>query len=642
MKKALLTIFAISSFAITTAFSQSETLFTVGDTKVKKSEFEYIYKKNNFSNKADFSKKSLDDYLNLYVNFRLKVKEAMAQGLDTGSRFKEELTVYEKQLLESYVEKDVLDKLVKQEFERSKTDVQLSHIFFSNSNGDEQALEKANEAYAKLKAVAAFSEVAKTSDDKSTASQGGKVGWMNSYQMTYPQMEEIAYSLKTGAYAKPVKTQLGYHIIQLDATRPARPKIKAAIIKRFLPIADTSAAAFKQTEDSMKMAYAALKSGAAFEKIVERFSEDDASKSNKGELDWFGINTYAKIFEETAYALQDGEYSLPFKTKTAWYIVKRVQTAKPLTIETATPILKTKLPSLPIYQYEMDKFIQTISNKFSVQELTENINSFKSRITVLANTSPFKYRDTASTKPLLKIGNSTFTENDFGKKFQDIFYTVYPKPGAEKFDVLYKNTLQAFVIDYYKQYVKENNAEYKSLMDEYKNGIMIFALSENNIWNKASSDSVGLLAYYKEHQQDFNLKKRASVRTISAANSKQINTIYKLLLANPTISDDSLLTVMKSIGLTSAQLKLATADSTQKKWNINKESLSLPKYVGNSYTITQVYNLQAAKTRHLDECRGYVVAAYQESIEQKWLAELRLKYPVVINKAVLNAMVKKP
>ncbi|MCC6516428.1 MAG: peptidylprolyl isomerase, partial [Chitinophagales bacterium] len=125
MKKALLTIFAISSFAITTAFSQSETLFTVGDTKVKKSEFEYIYKKNNFSNKADFSKKSLDDYLNLYVNFRLKVKEAMAQGLDTGSRFKEELTVYEKQLLESYVEKDVLDKLVKQEFERSKTDVQL-------------------------------------------------------------------------------------------------------------------------------------------------------------------------------------------------------------------------------------------------------------------------------------------------------------------------------------------------------------------------------------------------------------------------------------------------------------------------------------------------------------------------------------
>ncbi len=638
MQKALL-LLCISCFSFSSLVSaQDDVLFSVGDTKVKKSEFEYIYKKNNFSNKADYSRKSLEDYLNLYVNFRLKVKEAVKQGLDTNDRFKEELNVYEKQLLDSYVEKDILEKLVKQEYERSKTDVNLSHIFFAAGSGNEaDALGKALEVSKNLKAGTSFEAAAKGSEDKQSAVNGGKVGWFNSYQMAFPELEDAAYKMKAGDISEPVKTRIGYHILKLNETRTARPKLKVAIIKRFFSITDTTEKGRKTVEDTIRLAYAKLKANEPFQNVVQQFSEDDFSKGNKGELDWFGINTYAKVFEETAYALKDGEFSAPFKTNTAWYIVKRLETAKPLNYEEAVPVLKSKLPNLPQYQYEMDKFIQKLNDKFSVKQVKENIPVLKQRLIELAQVAPFAYRDTSNASTLLQIGKKAYNENDFGKKIQEIFYTVYPKAGVDKYDALIKNVTQTFIVDYYKNDIQQNSAEYKSLMDEYRNGIMIFALSESNIWNRASEDSAGLLAYYNEHKQDFNLKKRAVVRTITADNAKQAASIYKILQANKTISDEALSEKIKGLGKSNSQV----LDVTKTKLNLSVESLDAPKLVGNKYQIVQVFNPMPEKARTFDECRGYVVAAYQEYLEKKWIEELKQKYPVSIDKEVFERLVKK-
>ena len=166
MPKALLLIIA-SLFLFTNIHAQDDVLFSVGETKVKKSEFESIYKKNNFNNKADYSRKSLDDYLNLYVNFRLKVQEALSQGLDKNDHFKEELATYERQLLDSYLDKEVADKLIKQEYERSKTDVNVSHIYVSFKDiNEKEAMVKMLGLQQKLKSGMAFEEVAKFSDDK--------------------------------------------------------------------------------------------------------------------------------------------------------------------------------------------------------------------------------------------------------------------------------------------------------------------------------------------------------------------------------------------------------------------------------------------------------------------------------------------
>lgn len=645
MRKCLLFSYFIFLFFPSVVHAQENTLFTIGNTKVEKSEFEYIYKKNNFSNKADFSKKSLEDYLDLYINFRLKVKEAIAQGLDTGARFKEELKTYERQLLDSYADKEILDKLIKQEYERSKTDINVSHIFFTvNDKGDteNEVLLKAKEVYKKLKAGAKFElEATQNSEDKQTAKKGGNVGWVNSFQLSYPELEEAAYSMKVGEISEPIRTRSGYHILKLNETRVAKPKIRVAIIKRFFPLGDSSASAMKAIEDTMQSVYTKLKNKIPFETLVQQYSEDDATKTNKGELGWFGINTYAKIFEDNAYALKDEEFSVPFKTKTAWYIIKRLETEKPVSYTESIPILKTKLLNSLQYQYEKDKFIHKIKDANNIKEITENYPAFKQRLIDLNEKGYFAYRDTSNAKPLLRTNTKIYTENDFGKKIQESFYNTNPQQGGDKFDALIKNTAQDLVIDFYKNKIKQDNLEYKALMNEYRNGIMIFALSELKVWNKASEDSIGLLAYYNNHKDNFNLKKRATVRVISASTEKQAKAIHKYLQLHPQISDDSLLIEIKKNGLSIADLNTQMVDETKTKLNITQASLSFPKLNGNKYEITQVYNLQPAKSRTFTECRGYVVAAYQEDIEKGWLQQLRQKYPVEINKIVLESMIRK-
>ena len=642
MQKNLLLTLTFFLFLSTIIVAQDNILFSVGDTKVNKSEFEYIYQKNNFNNKADYSRKSLDDYLNLYVNFRLKVKEALAQGLDKNDRFKEELASYEKQLLDSYIDKEIAEKLIKQEYERAKTDVNVSHIYISvNNNNEKEALAKAQQIQQQLKSGASFEELAKSSDDKQTAEKGGKLGWFNSFQMTLPEIEETAYAMKVGEVSGIVKTRLGYHILKLNETRTARPKLKAAIIKRFFPITDTSAKAKKAIEDTMQLAYAKLKANLSFEKAVEQFSDDDMTKNNKGQLEWFGINTYTKIFEETVYGLKDGEYSQPFKTATAWYIVKRLETAKPLSYEESVPVLKTKLQNAPQYQYQMDKYLDKLTEKLAAKSLTENYAAFKKRLTDLALATPFAYRDTTAAKTLLQIGSKKYDENDFGKKIQESFYTMFAKPGTDKYDELIKKAKQDLTLEYYKSDLKQNNTEYKALMDEYRNGIMIFSLSEKNIWNKASDDSVGLLAFYNQNKTDFNLKKRASVRTVYADDLKQANAIYKLINANKEITDEALTEKIKALGITTPRINTQVQSEGKATVNINAESVTKPAAIDNKIQITQVYNLQPPKVRTFDECRGYVVASYQEYLEKQWVESLKKKYPVSVNKDVFESMVKK-
>jgi peptidyl-prolyl cis-trans isomerase SurA len=645
MNRILLATFFILIFNLSNlAIAQDETLFTVGDTKVKKSEFEYIYKKNNFNNKADFSKKSLEDYLNLYINFRLKVKEAIAQGLDTTPIFKAELDKYQQQLLDSYLDKEVLQKLIKQEYERSQKDVNISHVFFKSNNENDIATAKlkCEAAAKKINEGIPFSELVSSSEDNKSKNHNGNLGWFNSYQIALPEIEEAVYALQTGQISAPVKTKLGYHIIRLNETRPARQMIKVAIIKQYFPLNDTSAITMKIVEDSMQAAYKKLMAKTPFENVVEQYSQDDESAANKGVLGWFGINKYASVFEDAAYALKDGEFSKPFRTASAWYIVKRMETAKPTTYETSIATLKTKLVSLPIYQYELDKFLDKLKLKYAIQLNEEAMQSFKFRLDELSKNMPFTYRDTMTPKTILKIGKRDFTENDFGKNIQTKYYAVFSKSGDDKSTFLIKNTVQQFILDYYKNEIRATNEEYNALMNEYRNGIMIFTLSENNIWNKASEDTTGLRSFYNENTSNFDLKNRAKVRIFSVDNPFSAKKIIQILKKQSSNTDDSISTMIKNVGVKDFTLNSSVLDETKTNLNISQSSISEPVLQNNKYVITQVLQPQQARKTTFAESKGYVVAAYQEYLENKWLEVLKLKYPIKLNNSVFDSLVKKP
>lgn len=619
------------------SFAQDEILFSVGDTDVKRSEFEYVYRKNNFIEKNNFSKSSIEDYLTLYISFRLKVKEALSLGYAESERFKDEFTAYEQQLLNSYVDKEILDNILLQEYNRSKKDVELSHIFISFTNDSTRLLadKKINEIYTNIKdKKLTFEEATKLSDDANTKFINGYLGWYNAYQIALPEIEDAAYRLQVGQYSEPVLTKYGWHIVKLNNTREARPKIKVAIIKKLIPLNPTEQS-MKAIEDTMSRIAKMLEEGKPFGELVKIYSEDENSKKFNGELDWFGINTYTSIFEETAYSLKNiGDISKPIKTKTAWYIIKKMDEAKPQTFEDSKTLLRTKLQNSSLYEKALKDFINQKKAEYNFVAFNKNISIFKKYLENFIGNFTFKYKDTFPNLILYKMNNDEYDMNRIGLAIEKIYYTSVAPLSKSRIDVLYDEIEKNNIINKYKKDIQQNNAEYKMLIQEYKEGIMIFDISEQKIWNKASEDTNAVKQYFEQHKDKYKKEATIKWRTITLSNIKNANKIYKILLENPNVSNTILqdnLSIMKEANTISVQ------EISAKGKNVGVEK---PTKKEDKYVVTQYFQYIPEKIQSFYECRGYVIADYQHKLEKDWIEALKLKYPVKINQEVVNKLIK--
>jgi len=622
----------------TVIYAQDEVLFTIGDTEVKRSEFENIYKKNNYNGKEDFSRTSIENYLDLYINFRLKVKEANSLGYAQNDKFRDEFAVYEQQLLNSYVDKEVLDKIIEQEYNRSKKDVELSHIFFAVNNDSTKltAEKKAKDIYQKIKSnKLSFDEAAKISDDANTKFVKGNLGWYNAYQIILPEIETVAYQLEPGQIAEPVLTKYGWHIVKLNNTRAARPKLKVAIIKKFLPLNGTNDD-HQTLQDTMKMIAKMYQNGVPFEQLVTKYSEDENTKTFGGKLDWFGINTFASEFEEAAYSIKNiGDISEPVLTKSAWYIIKKLDETKPQTFEESKSVLKTKLQNSALYEKALTDFVSDKKATYGYVANNKNIASFKKYMERFIGDYSFKYKDTFPNLVLYKIGNIDYDQNKIGSGIEKIYYTLNAKQGTNRLDALFDEVLKNNIISRYKEDIQQNNVEYKNLIQEYRDGIMIFDISEQKIWNKAMDDSVGVRNFFEQNKEKYKKPSTIKERTVQLNNAKNAKKLYKTLLEDPNINSNVLqdkLSVMKENN------PVITKELSNSK---NAVSVQKPKKIDNSYTIKQYYQYSPEKTRDFEECRGYVIADYQEKLEKEWIDNLKVKYPVKINQDILNKLIKK-
>jgi peptidyl-prolyl cis-trans isomerase SurA len=302
-------------------------LFSVDGIPVYQSEFEYIYSKTNGKN-ATFSRKSLEEYLDLYVKFKLKVRKAKEMQLDTIPQLKKELSGYRRQLADSYlIDKEVTDRLIEEAYERSKEDVDISHILVGISKMGEadaeiSAMEKANDILKRLKNGEDFEAVAKAlSDDKSAKNNGGRIGYVTAlFPKGLYNLETAAYEGPMKTLQGPIKTSAGYHILKVNAKRPARGEIEAAHI--VVRIKDGNEASAKKLVDSL---YQMIKDGADFEELAKNYSEDKKTNFKGGYIGFFGINKYSRPFEDAVFSLRnDGDVTKPVKTKVGYHIIKRI------------------------------------------------------------------------------------------------------------------------------------------------------------------------------------------------------------------------------------------------------------------------------------------------------------------------------
>jgi len=636
----------------TAAMAQKdEVLFTVNKSPVTVSEFKYIYEKSNNKN-ADYSEKSLKESLDLYTRFKLKVAKARDLRLDTLSSLKTELTSYKKQLAESYLtDKEINEKLARQLYERSRSDVRIAHIFIA-AGPDKlpedtiKALLKVNEISAKLKGGAKFEDLVKQySEDEGSKNNNGDVGFLAPmYPNGFYSLENLVYSLKKGETGGPARTASGWHFVKILDTRPARGEMEIAqILIRISKTVDDGFA--KNRIDSI---YAALNKGADFNETAKMFSDDKATSGKGGFLGFITIGQYDNSFEDAVFGLtKDGEYTKPFKTALGYHIVKRISKKEDVSFELSKKSYMTKVSQNERFNLAKSKLVDDIKKEYKYtvdqkifKEYTDSINSDKF-YTALWSEPKIK------NATIFTLGKSTYTTNELSefiksssRKRVRMNKSVMP---AVAFNEMYNEFVSGKALEYEQSQLESKYPDYKSLTREYEEGFLFFEVTNNEVWNKASQDSAGIEKFFAENSKKYMWEERARVLhyTFKASSPEELNKIYESMRKN---SPEEL---QKKFGsdkviYTSELLEKSNAnDVAGMEWKQGNLTPLTRQADGKTGTADKIESILPPSQKELKDARGFVIADYQDFLDKQWVEKLKKEYNVSVDQNVLNSLVKR-
>jgi peptidyl-prolyl cis-trans isomerase SurA len=648
MNKCLLTgSFLLSAFLFSssiTAQNKDAILMTIGGTKVSVGEFENVYHKNNTKETTNDAK-SLNDYVDLFINFKLKVKEAEEMGLDTARSFREELAGYRKQLAQPYLtDKDVNEKLLKETYDRLQEDIHASHILVKVNEG---ALPKDTlEAYNKIMKIRArvlhgedFNKVASEkgiSDDPSAKDNGGDLGYFTALQMVYP-FETAAYRTKVGDVSMPVRTRYGYHIIKVTDRRKAQGEVMVAHIMVKTPPnmnkEDSTNASTKITE-----IYNKLKAGSKFEELATQFSDDKASAKKGGELPWFGTGKMPPEFEKASFAIQNkGDFTEPMRTKYGWHIIKLVDKRNISSFEEMRNELKGKVGKDSRSQAGRASLISKIKNEYKFKENLKARDEFFKVI----DSSFFEGRwdpskASALKKPMFNFNDKVFTQADF-TNYLSTHQSKRPKTDFKAaISQMYTQFVDESAIAYEEARLDQKYPEFKALMQEYRDGILLFELTDQKVWSKAVKDTVGSRAFYEKNKTNYMWDERADASVYTCADDKIAKQV-RALMKKKKSEKDILAEVNKSSQL---NLQVETRifnkgenEFVDKNWNPGTSADMKSK--DNKTVIVVTSKLLKPEPKSYQDSKGMVTADYQTWLEKEWIASLKAKYPVTVDQAVL-------
>ncbi|GIV34981.1 MAG: peptidyl-prolyl cis-trans isomerase [Chitinophagales bacterium] len=635
--------------------SSDPILFTFGDQAVRLSEFEYVYKKNNINDENAYTRQSLEEYLQLYINFRLKVKEAEALGMDTLKSIQEELAGYRTQLAKSYMQdREVTEQLLQEAYERMKTEVRASHILFRIEgeglpSDTLKAYRKALDYRKRILNGEDFEKLAReVSADPSAKENGGDIGYFSVLQTVYP-FETAAYNTKVGEISLPVRTRFGYHLIKVTDKRPAQGKITVAHILIKVPDNATE----QQEQEARKKAediYQRLQEGESFEELARKFSEDKLSAGKGGVLPEFGTGKMVLEFEKAAFALQkDGDISQPVRTKYGWHIIKRISKTGIPPYEEAKVELRKKIERDSRSELAQKVLVDRIKKENGFKEYPKNKEELFEKIQSEINTTSGKITipdKEKLTKPLFELAARKYTQADFAIFAENQKGHPRNKTAYEIFSDIYEKFVEDACLKYQDSQLEARYPEFKALMQEYHDGTLLFALTDQKVWTKALQDTAGLRAFHEQHKYNYMWDQRLDAVIYTAKNQKAAKTARKLAakskldvqaILNKVNAKDTLHPVLSAQQGIFEKGQHPLIDKVE--W---KQGLS-PDFINADSTISFVHvrKVIPPTPKSLEEARGFIISDYQEYLEKQWIAELREKYPVKINYEVLERLIRK-
>jgi len=634
----------------THVFSQTgedKILMTIHDREVTLDEFERIYNKNNSSTALE--QQTVEEYLEMFINFKLKVIEAEELGLDTTQRFIKEFNGYKQQLAKPYLsDEEEVNALVQEAFERAQKEINASHILIRVSadaapEDTLRAYNKSIEIRDRILAGEDFETVAKaTSDDPSAKTNAGLLNWFTVFRMAYP-FENGAYNTEIGKVSLPVRTRFGYHLIRVNDIRPARGNVRVSHIMIMTPEGMNNEKR-EETKKRIHLLYDSIQAGMDFADLAKKYSEDRGSAARGGELPWFGSGRMVAAFEDASFALANtGDISEPIQTSYGWHIIKLLETKKFDDFESAEADLRSNVTKSDRNAYSKKALVERIKQNNNFTENRGNLYPFYS----VVDSSIF-YRNwdmgkaAGLTEVLFTIGDRSVTQQDFAAYLAE-------KQGTKKtnVEVLVDNHYEKFVEEQVLQYeedqLPEKYPEYKHLVQEYHDGILLFDLTDQMVWSKAVEDSVGLEAYYADNKNNYMWEKRLDA-TLITCRDPEVAAFARELLSKKKRKRPSL-EALESLAYAEF------SDSSCLSYEFNKYEMEDHPLVekmdwnqamsGNMDEDGKVIFLVKNKVlkpepKMLEQCRGIVTADYQNHLETDWIEVLRAKYTFQVNREMLS------
>ena len=653
MRKFLFTCLASGLFMVT---GHAQTLFTYGPHSVSKDEFLRVYKKNSINKKPDMSDTALRSYLDLYALFRMKVAEADKEKLDTVQSIDRELDTYRKQLAKNYLTDDqVTNRLIHEAYDRMKEDVHVEHILIACSPGTDTtaAYQKIDSIYHVIQSGKAdFETMAKEySDDKGSKGKGGDLGYFTSMQTVYP-FENMFYNTPVGQVSAPFRTQFGYHIIKVLGKRADRGQVKVAQIMILVSKSkgpDADAAAHKRADS----VYAKLKGGASFDDLVKEYSEDKYTVNENGVMKPFGTGHMVAVFEDAAFALKKpGDYSEPIRTDYGYHIIKLIAKYPLQPYDTLYPSLKRKVENDSRAQSAKDQFFTKIKEKNGFKEYPANYKELSDKISMIPDTGKTAKMMKASdykgmNKELFVLGGKKYLQSDFASFFETLTHGKINGPKAAVIHDAYNLYVNNVVSDFEEHKLVEENPEFRNLMEEYRDGIMLFELMDRNVWSKAAHDSDGLKAFYEKHKSKYVWEPGFEGAVYKFKNKAALDSGMALLKRGNVTDEQIAKNVNNQANPDAVVIQHGRYEFNHFK-DATKSELEHDKFKvitnpgGNTYTVVyakEIYNTPGQKT--LDEARGYVVAEYQDYLEKQWNEKMHKEFPLKVNEKVFQSMVSK-
>ena len=664
-----LKMFLLASFVMPALFANAQSkldnqvLMTIGNEDITVKEFTDVYYKNNLKSDV-IEKKTVDEYLDLFTTFRMKVMEAERQQLDTSAKFQKELAGYRKQLAKPFMSSDdITEELVEEAYQRKLKDIRASHILI---RCDKNALPSDTlKAYNKAmnirkKALAKDADFGALADqysedpsakgmeasDQAPARPGnhGDLGYFSVFDMVYP-FETGAYNTKEGEISMPVRSDFGYHIIKVNSITDALGSIQAAHIFLQIPF-DAPAedeAAMKQKADNIYKELMA-QDGKNWSEMVKQYTDDKGTIARDGALSNFTVSRIVPEFIEACKSLEKGQIAKPVRTMYGYHIIKLLDYSGVGSFEKEKKALTERIEKDMRSKKSEEMVLKQVKSEYHFKQNDKNLETFIASVdsTILrAAYEPAANVDMNAV--LFSLDNNNTKVSDFVAYIKNNMSPQrYVTPATYAYQ-LYENFSKETAMNYADAHLEEKYPEFKALVKEYRDGILLFDLMDKEVWDKAVKDTLGLQEFHDRNASKYMWGNRVYATIISVTRPESLPMVNALL--DSGIALDSLKSTIQRDSIPAVFVRKGYyqkgdnqyVDKTEWKVGVRNE---IPSTVDQSTTIVCIRELRNPEPKTLKEARGLVTSDYQMELEQQWVQTLKERYPVKINEKVLDKVRK--